>query len=77
VSTKEREFERHSFIVKIWLEEEVETGPGQMKWRGHITHVVSQERRYVERLQDITSFIGGFLAAMGARLDAGEEQAEG
>jgi len=75
VNDEQREFERHSFVVKIWFEE-VETSSGQMKWRGHITHVVSQERRYVERLQDISSFIRGYLAGMGARLEAGDEPAE-
>jgi hypothetical protein len=67
VSTEECEFARHSFMVKIWLEEG-EASSGHMKWRGHITHVDSRERRYVERLQDISSFIRGYLAAMGAHI---------
>jgi hypothetical protein len=45
-----------------------------MKWRGHITQVNSQERRYVESLQDISSFIRSYLAAMGAQLETPEEQ---
>jgi hypothetical protein len=61
VSPEQRESERHSFIVKIWLEEGAAIS-GPMKWRGHITHVGSQERRYVERLKDVSSFIRGYLA---------------
>jgi hypothetical protein len=76
VSTEQPEFARHSFIVKIWLEEG-EASRGLMKWRGHITHVASQERRYVERLEDISSFIKGYLAAIGAQLDTPEEHGQG
>ena len=46
----------HSFIIKIWLEdEEHET------WRGHVTHVPDGERRYFESLNDILTFISAYL----------------
>lgn len=72
MSTEQPESARDSFIVKIWLEEG-EASSGRMKWRGHITHVASHERRYVERLEDISSFIKGYLAAMGGQLEKPEE----
>lgn len=53
----------HSFIVKIWLEETGEES-GQTKWRGHITHVPDGVRRYVEGLDEISTFIGAYLKAM-------------
>jgi hypothetical protein len=43
----------HSFVVRIWLEED-----DRASWRGHITHVHSGKRQYVERLGDIVDFIG-------------------
>lgn len=54
----------HSFIVKIWLEEMIEES-GVAKWRGHITHVPDGVRRYVESLDEISTFIGGYSRAMG------------
>jgi hypothetical protein len=50
----------HSFIVKVWLEEttsEVE----QAVWRGHITHVPSNQRRYIKNLGEIERFIRPYL----------------
>jgi hypothetical protein len=54
----------HSFVVKTWLEVTKEEA-GQARWRGHITHVVSGERRYLQSLAEITSFIEGYLVRMG------------
>lgn len=56
----------HSFIVKIWLEETVEQS-SEAKWRGRVTHVNGGERRYVESLDAIASFIATYLEAMGVR----------
>ncbi len=53
----------HSFIVKIWLEETA-VEAGQAKWRGHITHVPDGVRRYVESLDEISTFISAYLKAM-------------
>jgi hypothetical protein len=55
----------HSFMIRIWLERTVEE-TGYAKWRGHITHVYSGERRYVENLNGITAFIATYLERMGA-----------
>jgi len=58
----------HPFIIKIWLEETAEEA-GQAKWRGHITHVPSGERRYLEDLDDISAFIVPYLDGMGVKFD--------
>ena len=72
MSTDQLELERHSFIIKIWFEE-VGAAASQKKWRGHITHVGTGERRYVEGLRDISSFVQGHLAALGAEPNPPEE----
>ncbi len=68
MSSEPSEFERHSFVVKIWLEE-LDASSDQATWRGHITHVGSQQRQYVQSLSDISSFIAGFLLQWGLNLD--------
>jgi hypothetical protein len=57
----------HSFIIKIWLEETAEE-VGQAIWRGHITHVPSGERRYLQDLDSIAAFIAPYLEAIGAKI---------
>ncbi|HET6980053.1 MAG TPA: hypothetical protein VFI24_27215 [Pyrinomonadaceae bacterium] len=51
----------HSFIVKIWLEDDSDETEKPV-WRGHITHVPSGERRYLKKLNDIRDFIERYLA---------------
>jgi len=63
------EFNTHSFIVKIWLEEPAEDNRKGI-WRGHITHVPGGERRYLESLGEIVAFMVPYLVSMGVRLDA-------
>lgn len=58
----------HSFIVRVWLEEEVQE-TGQTKWRGHITHVPSGKRKYISEL-DIDRFIIPYMRRLGVNLDA-------
>ena len=60
----------HPFILKIWLEETAEEA-GRATWRGHITHVPSGERRYIQDLDGIAAFISPYLEEMGVRLGAG------
>jgi hypothetical protein len=57
----------HSFIVKVWIEETAQEA-GHVVWRGHITHVTTQERRYFQNLDEIARFIAPYLAQMGVRL---------
>ena len=61
------EFDPHSLIVKVWVEETAEEA-GQVTWRGHITHVPSGKRRYLEHLDEIAIFIAPYLEGMGVKL---------
>ena len=58
------EFDPHSFIVKVWIEETAEEA-GKATWRGHVTHVPSGERRYIDSLDDIIAFLSFYLEGMG------------
>ena len=55
------ETQTHSFIIRIWLEEAEER-----LWRGHVTHVPSGKRQYVETLEGISHFLDAYLQQMGA-----------
>ncbi len=61
------EQEPQSFVLKIWVEETAEEA-GQVKWRGHITHVPSHSRRYVQDLDDIVLFVSPYLEQLGVRV---------
>lgn len=63
------EFNTHSFVVKIWLEEPADDDH-KGKWRGHITHVPDGERRYLKGIGEIADFIVPYLASMGVQVDA-------
>lgn len=65
------EFNVHSFIVKVWLEEEA-TKDSDSIWRGHITHVPGGEKRYLKNLDEIALFIQPYLEAMGIRFGLSE-----
>jgi hypothetical protein len=65
------EFNVHSFIVKVWLEEEA-TNDSDSVWHGHITHVPSGEKRYLNNLDQISLFIQPYLEAMGIRFGLSE-----
>ena len=54
----------HSFIVKIWVEPESQQ-TGASRWHGHITHVATNERRYLKGLNDIGRFIPLYVADVG------------
>ena len=56
----------HPFIVRIWLEEKARGARG-VRWRGHITHVPSGERLYLQDLDDITAFVMPYMEAMDVR----------
>jgi hypothetical protein len=55
-----------SFVVRLWLEERAEPA-GRAVWRGHVTHVPSGRRRYVQYLSEITDFIAPYVEGMAAR----------
>ncbi len=54
------EAQTHSFIIKLWLEELAEDA-GRPIWRGHVTHVPSGERRYLQDLNGILAFVAPYL----------------
>jgi hypothetical protein len=54
------EFKTHAFVIRIWLED-------NLRWRGHITHVPSGERTYIEDLSEIDDFIWPYLEKMGVQ----------
>jgi hypothetical protein len=66
------EFSVHSFIVKVWLEEEA-TRNSDSIWHGHITHVPSGEKRYLKNLDQIALFIQPYLEAMGIEFGLSEQ----
>ncbi len=54
----------HVFVIRIWVEE-IETGR-QVQWRGHVTHVMSENRKYLKDLDDLTAFIQAYVHAWDA-----------
>ena len=53
-----------AFFVRIWVEQtpaEVEGG----SWRGHITSLPDQERRYITSLTEILTFIDEHFEQIG------------
>ena len=65
------EFNVHSFIVKVWFEEEA-TKNSDATWHGYITHVPSGKKCYLKNLGEITAFIEPYLKAIGNRSDLNE-----
>ena len=61
------EFNTHVFVVKIWLEEFHNDRKGI--WRGHITHVPSGERQYIDGVLDVISFTIPYLVRMKAKIN--------
>ena len=61
------ELENHSFIIRIWREDTTDS-PETRIWRGHITHVPSGEKQYLQQLDDIASFVKPYLRNMGVSI---------
>lgn len=51
----------HTFLIRIWIEE-IPEQVGRLSWRGHITHLPDEERRYVQTFEEIARFIQGCAA---------------
>ena len=62
---EQHEKNRHSFVITIWVEEEAANESA--RWRGHITHVLSKNRKYVQTLKEVQQFIEFYLDQMGVR----------
>lgn len=56
-----------SFIIKIWIEEPA-TKSQPAVWRGHVTHVPSGTRKYIQDLSQIATIIAPYVIALGADL---------
>lgn len=64
---KSSQTESHSFVVKVWVEETTKHNKSTI-WRGHITHVMSRQRRYFDDLSEVQLFIQGYLDQMGVKI---------
>jgi hypothetical protein len=65
-----------SFIVKVWVEE-INDGVTQKSWRGHITHVTSGQRRYLQTFGEIQQFILPYLWGMGVPMPPTQQEDRG
>jgi len=63
------EVDRHSFIVRIWREPREIEGLAA-EWRGLVERVGSGERRYFQRLDELVSFMQGYMTLSDADSDA-------
>ncbi len=52
----------HSFVVKFWIEEHDPT-THRLFWRGHVTHVLSGERRHFQSIEKMNHIILPYLTA--------------
>ena len=50
-----QETSTHVFVIRLWTEEVDEEG--RATWRGHITHVLTGKRRYLDTMEGISAFI--------------------
>jgi len=57
-----------SFVLRIWIEE-TSAEADEVTWRGHITHVPSRMRRYVQDFGGINSFVGQYLKQVGVQIE--------
>ncbi len=55
-----------SFVLRVWVEERAGS-TGQGVWRGHITHVPGDNRRYLKSLDEIGDYLAPYLVAMGVK----------
>ncbi|MCA9976097.1 MAG: hypothetical protein KC413_10125 [Anaerolineales bacterium] len=52
----------HSFILKVWLEDEVDD---TKIWRGYLTHVASGQRVYFKNLLEMNNHLTPHLKRIG------------
>lgn len=50
-----------SFVIRLNLEDDA------ARWRGHVTHVQSEERKHVRSLRQLDAFILRHLTELGLR----------
>lgn len=52
--------EAQTFLIRVWMEDSANGTAGHM-WRGHITHLPDEQRRYIQSFAEIEEFIDGYL----------------
>lgn len=62
----------HSFIVKVWLEDN-EEDPDVTLLHGHITHVPSGERHYIREVSEVPLLIRSYLERTGIALESDQK----
>ncbi len=65
--SRDIEPEAQSFVIKLWLEAQ-EDRHHKRSWRGYISHVPSNKRHYVKRLDEISDFVAEHLIKEGVDL---------
>jgi hypothetical protein len=65
-----------SFVVRIWLEEAADE-TGHSLWRGHITHVPSNTRRYFQDPDTMQTFIARYMEEAEIQLDRSRLRSSG
>lgn len=59
--------EAQSFVIKLMLDTNQDRH-SKRRWRGHISHVPSNERRNLKNLVDISNFVAEHLHSQGVDL---------
>lgn len=57
----------HSFVIKIWLEETADENASNL-WRGHISHIPSGEKRYIQNLNEMMFFVFPYIEEIGIKI---------
>lgn len=57
-----------SFIIRVWIEEPA-TESQPAVWRGHVTHVPSGARKYIQNLNEIAVIIAPYLVELGVSIN--------
>ena len=61
-------FDSHSFVIKLWIEQTAEEADEAL-WAGRISHVCSNDHRYVRHLRDVIDYLGPYLLDLGVAVD--------
>lgn len=62
ISGEAFESNRHSFVLRVWLEE-ADAESGQLLWRGQVIHVPTGTRHALYDLADLPACIDSYLKA--------------
>jgi hypothetical protein len=51
---------KDAFLVHLWFESCGQDDAQPVAWRGSVTHLMSQERRYFTEIVDLVTFLTGY-----------------